>query len=47
MNRGGGGENEPSGEGESLVKTKMAPFGDLAQREKPPELKELKDKLKK
>ncbi|CDW82626.1 u5 small nuclear ribonucleoprotein 200 kda helicase [Stylonychia lemnae] len=32
-------ENEPSGEGESLVGRKLAPFGDLVEREKPPQLK--------
>jgi hypothetical protein len=37
---GGGGpnENEPTGEAATLIGKKMARFGDLAQREKPPEL---------
>ena len=34
------GENEPTGEGSTLVGTKMAGFGDRVQRNKPTELKE-------
>ena len=33
-------ENEPSGEGTSLARTKLATFGDRAQRSKPTELLE-------
>ena len=36
-------DNEPSGEGETLAGKRLAPFGDLAQREKPPELAKAKE----
>lgn len=49
-NQGGAprGENEPTGEGNTLVGTKLAGFGDRAQRTKPTELQaKAVDKLKK
>lgn len=42
-NQGGGAarnENDPSGEGATLVGTKLAGFGDKVQRTKPTELQE-------
>jgi hypothetical protein len=46
---GGGGpnENEPSGEAGTLTGKRLASFGDLAQREKPPELVAAASKAKK
>jgi hypothetical protein len=42
--RGGPNENDPTGEADTLAGKKMATFGDLAQREKPPQTEKLKKK---